>query len=58
MNGIDLAQGRDRRWVFVNEVKKFRVPYNAWNFDKLKTDCFLKKDSAPWRQAGRQQADR
>jgi len=29
MDGINLAQGRDRRWVFVNVVKKFRVPYNA-----------------------------
>jgi len=31
INCIDLAQGKDRWRLFVNEAMDFRVPYNAGN---------------------------
>jgi hypothetical protein len=32
VDSIDLAQGRKKRWAFVNEVMNLRVSSNAGNF--------------------------
>ena len=47
MDWTDLGQDRDRRQVLMSAVMNLRAPYNAGEFDWLRTNQLLKKDSAP-----------